>query len=386
MSKLKKVAALSAAAALLVVIMTACGQKKAEPAPSASLDNAPSASAQQTSSNNPGDANSGLPPLPPLKEEQVLGKPAGVKTLELTPEETAKIKEMKPFIGYSVHYGDIASEKVIGQAIKETVESFGGKFILTDAQRNLNKQMSDIESLILQKVDGVVAIGVDTAAFGPAVKKLNDEKIPVVLGGGPPDQGEFVSLVDPDGYGGGFAAGKALVKKLQAQGIQSKSLATIGLRSYILTCEQRVRGFEDAVREEGYKIVARGQADTADQAQQEFENIMTAHPDVVGAFGVYETPALGMEAAVRTSGRKDVFVVTHDLNDHIAKEMAQGERIVIFTSSQDLYAEGKYKALALLKALAGGQVPKYVTVPTLPTSPDNIKEMYTKVFNKEWPF
>ncbi len=194
-----------------------------------------------------------------------------------------------------------------------------------------------------------------------------------------------MSLVDPDGYGGGFAAGKALVKELKAKGIESKSLATIGLRAYILTCEQRVRGFEDAVREDGYKIVARGQADTADQAQQEFENILTAHPDVVGAFGVYETPALGMEAAVRTSGRKDVFVVTHDLNDHLAKGMADGNKIVIFTSSQDLYAEGKYKALALLKAVAGGQVPKYVTVATLPTSAENVKEMYKKVFNKDWP-
>jgi ribose transport system substrate-binding protein len=385
-SKIKTITSLSLAAVLFAVMIAGCGQKQAQSSPSASQQSSTSASAQPTASNDQPAPAAGLAKLPPLKEETVLGKPAGVETLELTADETAKIKQMKPFIGYSVHFGDIASEKVIGQAIKETVESFGGKYILTDAQRNLNKQMSDIESLILQKVNGVVAIGVDTAAFGPAVKKLNDAKIPVVLGGGPPNQGEFVSLVDPDGYGGGFASGKALVKELQKQGIKSKSVATIGLRAYILTCEQRVRGFEDAIREEGYSIVARGQADTADQAQQELENIMTAHPDVVGAFGVYETPALGMEAAVRTSGRKDVLVVTHDLNDHLAKGMAEGQKIVIFTSSQDLYAEGKYKALALLKAIAGGQVPKYVTVPTLPTSADNIKEMYKKVFNKDWPF
>ncbi|PLT33082.1 substrate-binding domain-containing protein [Bacillus sp. V5-8f] len=325
-------------------------------------------------------AKEGLAKLPPLKEEQALGEPAGVEKLELTSAEIEKIKEMKPYVGYSVHFGDIASEKVIGQAIKETVESFGGKYTLVDAQRNLNKQISDVESLILKKVDGVVAIGVDTAAFGPAVKKLNDAKIPVVLGGGPPNQGEFVSLVDPDGYGGGFEAGKALVKELKEKGIKSKSLATVGLRSYILTCEQRVRGFEDAVREEGYKIVARGQADTADQAQQEFENIMTANPDIVGAFGVYETPALGMEAAVRSSGRDDVLVVTHDLSDHLAQGMQKEGGIVVFTSSQDLYAEGKYKTLALLKKMAGGEVPKYVTVPTLATSSDNVDEVYDKVF------
>ncbi|MDQ0219427.1 sugar ABC transporter substrate-binding protein [Peribacillus cavernae] len=326
----------------------------------------------------------GMEKLKPLKEEEVLGKAASVESLELTPAEIEKIKKMKPFIGYSVHFGDIASEKVIGQAIKETVESFGGKYVLVDAQRNLNKQISDVESLILKKVKGVVAIGVDTAAFGPAVKSLNNANIPVVLGGGPPNQGEFVSLVDPDGYGGGFEAGKALIKELKKRGIKSKSLATVGLRSYILTCEQRVRGFEDSVREEGYKIVARGQADTADQAQQEFENIMTANPDIVGAFGVYETPALGMEAAVRSSGRDDVLIVTHDLSEHLAQGMKNGGKLVVFTSSQDLYAEGKYKTLALLKELAGGEVPKYVTVPTLPTSPENVDEVYDKVFfNKQ---
>ncbi|MEH7336309.1 substrate-binding domain-containing protein [Neobacillus drentensis] len=364
--KTKKFASILGSSLLIIGLLAGCGAKQeaAKDVPAAQKESA-----------------NGLAALPPLKEESTLGKPAGVETLELTPQEIEKIKAMKPFIGYSVHFGDIASEKVIGQAIKETVESFGGKYVQTDAQRNLNKQMSDVESLILQKVNGVVAIGVDTAAFGPAVKKLNDAKIPVVLGGGPPNQGEFTSLVDPDGYGGGFAAGKALVKKLKDEGIKSKSLATMGLRAYILTCEQRVRGFEDAVREEGYKIVARGQADTADQAQQEFENILTAHPDVVGGFGVYETPALGMEAAVRTSGR-EVFVVTHDLSDHLAQGLEKGNKIVIFTSSQDLYAEGKYKTLALLKKLAGGEVPKYVTVPTLPTSSENVKEQYKKVFQK----
>ncbi|MFB3159947.1 substrate-binding domain-containing protein [Neobacillus sp. 179-J 1A1 HS] len=367
MKKRKKFASILGSSLLMIGLLAGCGgnQEAAKETPAAQKE-----------------AANGLAALPPLKEEKALGKAAGVESLELTPEEIEKIKAMKPFIGYSVHFGDIASEKVIGQAIKETVESFGGKYVQTDAQRNLNKQMSDVESLILQKVNGVVAIGVDTAAFGPAVKKLNEAKIPIVLGGGPPNQGEFTSLVDPDGYGGGFEAGKALVKKLQEEGIKSKSLATMGLRAYILTCEQRVRGFEDAVREEGYKIVARGQADTADQAQQEFENILTAHPDVVGGFGVYETPAIGMEAAVRTSGRDDVFVVTHDLSDHLAQGMEKGNKIVVFTSSQDLYAEGKYKTLALLKKLAGGEVPKYVTVPTLPTSPENVKEQYKTVFQK----
>jgi ribose transport system substrate-binding protein len=367
MKKTKKFVSILISALMVTGILSGCGGNQ---------------EASGTSPVTKKEATNGLKVLPPLEEEKVLGEPAGVETLELTPEEIQKIKEMKPFIGYSVHFGDIASEKVIGQAIKETVESFGGKYVQTDAQRNLNKQMSDVESLILQKVDGVVAIGVDTAAFGPAVKKLNEVNIPVVLGGGPPNQGEFTSLVDPDGYGGGFAAGKALVEKLKEEGIKSKSLATMGLRSYILTTEQRARGFEDAVREEGYKIAARGQADTADQAQQEFENILTAHPDVVGGFGVYETPALGMEAAVRTSGRDDVFVVTHDLSDHLAQGMAKGNKIVVFTSSQDLFAEGKYKTLALLKKLAGGEVPKYVTVPTLPTSPENVLEQYKIVFQK----
>lgn len=367
MKKTKRFTSLLASALLIAGILSGCADSKGT----------------ETSAPAKKEAENGLAALPALEEEKTLGEPAGVETLELTPEEVEKIKEMKPFIGYSVHFGDIASEKVIGQAIKETVESFGGKFIQTDAQRNLNKQMSDVESLILQKVDGVVAIGVDTAAFGPAVKKLNDANIPVVLGGGPPNQGEFTSLVDPDGYGGGYEAGKALIKKLKDEGIESKSLATISLRSYILTTEQRARGFEDSVREEGYKIVARGQADTADQAQQEFENILTANPDVVGGFGVYETPALGMEAAVRTSGRDDVYIVTHDLSDHLAQGMAKGNKIVVFTSSQDLFAEGKYKTLAVLKKLAGGEVPKYVTVPTLPTSPENVLEHYKIVFQKE---
>ena len=65
-------------------------------------------------------------------------------------------------------------------AIKKALEEMGAKYVSTDAQSSSSKQLSDIESLIAQGIDGLIILAQDSQAIGPAVQSAADNGIPVV--------------------------------------------------------------------------------------------------------------------------------------------------------------------------------------------------------------
>lgn len=65
-------------------------------------------------------------------------------------------------------------------AIKKALDAAGVKYISTDAQSSTAKQLSDVESLIGRGANALIILAQDASAIGPAVKKAEQEDIPVV--------------------------------------------------------------------------------------------------------------------------------------------------------------------------------------------------------------
>ncbi|MEP7241234.1 MAG: D-xylose ABC transporter substrate-binding protein [Devosia sp.] len=65
-------------------------------------------------------------------------------------------------------------------AIKSVLDAAGVKYISTDAQSSATKQLTDIENLISQGANALIALAQDTDAIQPAVQKALDEGIPVI--------------------------------------------------------------------------------------------------------------------------------------------------------------------------------------------------------------
>ncbi len=65
-------------------------------------------------------------------------------------------------------------------AIKKALDAAGVKYISTDAQSSTAKQLSDVESLIGRGAKALIILAQDASAIGPAVKKAEQEDIPVV--------------------------------------------------------------------------------------------------------------------------------------------------------------------------------------------------------------
>jgi len=65
-------------------------------------------------------------------------------------------------------------------AIKAVVEAAGDKYISTDAQGSAQKQASDIEGLITQKVDVILVVAFDSDAILPSFKAASDAGVKMV--------------------------------------------------------------------------------------------------------------------------------------------------------------------------------------------------------------
>ena len=65
-------------------------------------------------------------------------------------------------------------------AIKKALEAAGAQYIGTDAQSSTAKQLSDVESLIGRGANALIILAQDASAIGPAVRKAEQEGIPMV--------------------------------------------------------------------------------------------------------------------------------------------------------------------------------------------------------------
>jgi len=65
-------------------------------------------------------------------------------------------------------------------AIKGALAPAGAKYISADAQGSATKQLADVESLISKGASVLIVLAMDADAILPAIKKANDEGIPVI--------------------------------------------------------------------------------------------------------------------------------------------------------------------------------------------------------------
>ena len=65
-------------------------------------------------------------------------------------------------------------------AIKGALAPAGAKYISADAQASPTKQLADVESLISKGANVLIVLAMDADAILPAIKKANDEGIPVI--------------------------------------------------------------------------------------------------------------------------------------------------------------------------------------------------------------
>ena len=316
--------------------------------------------------------------------------PSSASSVTLTPEEIAKIKELKAKAAIVMHYAgnDWALAQVAG--LKEQFGKMGIEVIsVTDAGFKPEKQVADIETILAQKPQIIVSIPTDPVSTASAYKKAADAGVKVVFMDNVPKGLEagkdYVSVVSADNYGNGVAAAHLMAKALKGKG----QIGLVFHAADFFVTRQRLDGFKKTIAENypEIKIVAEqgiGGPDFSGDGDKAASALLTSNRKLNGIWAVWDVPAEGVISAARSAGKDDLVITTCDLGLNVAIDMAQ-DGFIKGLGAQRPFDQGTTEALLAGYGLLGKEAPAYIALPALPVTRDNLLQAWKDVYHAEAP-
>ncbi len=280
-------------------------------------------------------------------------------------------------IGLAMHFmrDDYAINCV--EAVKAVAAKYpGSRVVVTDANADPPKQLTDMENLIAQGVNAIIVVPFDEKAILPAIETANKKNIPVIAITYIPNAKVATTVAASGDYENGKATGQLLVKKMGGKG----KLAVIDLGFSLWRIDQRIKGFEDAIKGTKIEVVARQSG--ADQAkiQDAVSSILTAHPDLNAVWATFSNQIVAASDALRAANRKDIFLSGIDADKAIIERIKEGW--ITGTAAQFPKEHGRLAAEAAFAVLQGKSVKEAYDVPVGIVTPDNADEMSVKIWGK----
>jgi ribose transport system substrate-binding protein len=255
--------------------------------------------------------------------------PSPASSVTLTPEEIAKIKDLKAKAAIVMHYAgnDWSLAQVAG--LKEQFGKMGIEVIsVTDAGFKPEKQVADIETVLAQKPQIIVSIPTDPVSTADAYRKAAQQGVKLVFMDNVPkglETGkEYVSVVSADNYGNGVAAAHLMAKALKGKG----KIGLVFHAADFFVTRQRLDGFKKTIAENypDIKIVGEqgiGGPDFSGDGDKAASALLTSNRDLNGIWAVWDVPAEGVISAARAAGKDNLVITTCDLGLNVAIDMAQ---------------------------------------------------------------
>ena len=187
--------------------------------------------------------------------------------------------------------------------LDQEARSIGGiKILSADGQNRVPKQTADVESAIIQGVDGIIISPIDVNAMAPALQQAIDAGIPVVtvdryVGGVP----GIYAHVGADNVKGGEAQARLIMEQFP----NGATIVNLQGQPGASPAIDRNKGLHNILDGKSkYKIVAEQTANwSRDQGMSVTENILvglSSPPDVINAAN--DDMALGAMEAVKARG------------------------------------------------------------------------------------
>jgi len=196
-------------------------------------------------------------------------------------------------------------------AVRKEVARLGGKVIATDAGFDVQKQVSQFEQLLSQKVDAIILSALDPGSLGPLLKKAAAQEVPVFvndvphIAGAKPVEGFTASILSGNDRAD-FERAKAL-----AEAQPGARFGIIGLAIPAPMLQYISERAKHWAQELGLRYVDRVDAkvDTVDAGAEAATALLAKHRDLDAIFAVGDTVAVGSSTAARGAGRTDVKIV-----------------------------------------------------------------------------
>lgn len=219
----------------------------------------------------------------------------------------------------------------------------GYELIATDANEDTAKQLADIDSVIAQQPDIIIFPPRESKPLAPAVLKIKEAGIPVILIDRDVDHeiakpGEdYVAFIGSDFVDQGRRAAEWLAKATNGEAKIIQLEGTTGADPAI----DRRKGFEDYLAGNfmgtptaegafsGMVIIASQTGNfERDTGRQVMETLLQANPDVTAVYAHNDEMAIGAITALEAAGRKpgeDVILVSIDGENAALDAIVEGK-------------------------------------------------------------
>lgn len=251
----------------------------------------------------------------------------------------------------------------------------GVKFVVTDGQNSSAKQVSDVESLIAQRVDVLLVSPLTSDALTPTVADAMDAGIAVVTVDRQVN-GDVTSHVGAHNTPIGEKAAQFFKERLHGKGAVLEIQGTAGASA----TNERHQGFVDGLKGTDIKIAASQNADYLRENALKFveDQLQRFGPGQLQAIYAHnDEMALGAIQALESAGRlKEVIVVGADGQESAFQAIKDGRMGASFIYP---YAAPE-AAEAAYKIAQGEAVPKEIVLPIVQVDSSNVDSFLGKGF------
>jgi ribose transport system substrate-binding protein len=287
-------------------------------------------------------------------------------------------------VGFSLWTMEFTFFQAVEKGVRDACKDLGYKYVMLDENSDPAKMVQDINTLVGQKVTGIVVTPVDPGAMGPAVQNARNAGIPVVcadIG----KSGPVNALLISNNRQGGAMAMEYIDKLLKQQGVMSKKVGVGRVQPQWNYARQRGEGFMAKAKELGYTVASElvVQNPTAEGGFDTMQQMMSAVPDIAGVFYASGREAVGAANAIKAAGKN---IVSMGYNGDPEEIQAIRDGILAGTIAQQPYNIG-YESVMLLKEIFEGAEYEDAVVPVdvallTPDTIDKFQQEYEQKMNR----
>ncbi len=254
--------------------------------------------------------------------------PAAPAPVAKAPEATGEGGDIPRGNGETIGVSLLTEQHVFYQDLKsamlERALALNYKLAIVSSEMDAAKQDAQVDDFIVRKVAAIVLCPADTKSVVGTVKKANAAGIPVFTADIAAGGGDIVSHIASDNKQGGKLAGELIAKA-----VGGKGKVLIIDHPAVQSVQDRTAGFEEVMKNyPGIEIIKQPAEGRRDKAQEVTENMLSAHPDLKGIFGINDDSALGALAACRGhKGSENIVIIGYDGTPEARREISKGSQL-----------------------------------------------------------
>lgn len=296
-----------------------------------------------------------------------------------TPEDNPvqeDTEENTPAEEYTFVYscGDLTDPffDVLKESIRAGLEEQGHQLMVNDAKQDANKQAEQLAALAEQDVDGVFLCPTDEETIAPSLEMLDEAGIPVIsLSVRLENSGLSDAFIGSDEENAGEVCAEDLLQRRPDGGklvIVEKSQSSL--------INERITGFEEAIRNEGFEVIKRIDAGkTESGVQEELRQLLNAEEQIDAVMCGDDRMAKEVLTVLDEIGYTEAVVYSVGGSPEIKAALLDPLNPMTGTGALSPINIGKTAAKVAVAITDGGIYEKETSVETFLITRDNL-EMY----------